>query len=128
MGKSYISFVLNKDLHPSCYERLAGDWIGVAMEFIASACHLTESEFSRECGQQWLDKMDEMVAVIHEAGYVHGDLRPPNSIVNHKKLLLIDFDWGGEEDKVTFPDILISHFFQYYPRPEMMITKMMIEY
>jgi len=86
------------------YERLPGGWIGVAMEFVASACPLMESKFSQECRQQWLDEMDEMVTKMHEAGYVHGDLRPRNFMVDQKKLFLIDFDWGDKEGTAMFPD------------------------
>ena len=86
------------------YERLSGGWIGVAMEFVASACYFMESKLSQECKQQWLDVMDKMVGKMHGAGYVHGDLRPPNFMVDQKKLLLIDFDWGDKEGTATFPD------------------------
>jgi len=105
--KELHEFCANQNYSPKllAYERLPGDWIGVAMEFVTSACHFFESEFIQECGQRWLDKMDEMVAMIHGAGYVHGDLRPPNFMVDGKKLLLIDFDWGGKEGDTTFPDI-----------------------
>ena len=86
------------------YESLPGGWIGVAMEFVASACYFMESKLSQECRQQWLDEMDKMVGKMHGAGYVHGDLRPPNFMVDQKKLLLIDFDWGDKEGTATFPD------------------------
>jgi len=80
-GKELHEFCANQNYSPKllAYERLSGDWVGVAMEFVASACYIMDSKFSQECGQQWFDKIDEMVAVIHEAGYVHGDLRPPSS-------------------------------------------------
>ena len=68
------------------YESLPGGWIGMAMEFVASACYFMESKLSQECRQQWLDEMDKMVGKMHGAGYVHGDLRPPNFMVDQKKL------------------------------------------
>jgi len=123
-GKELHEFCANQNYSPKllAYERLSGDWVGVAMEFVASACYIMDSKFSQECGQQWFDKMDEMVAVIHEAGYVHGDLRPPNFVVDGKKLLLIDFDWGGKEGSATFPDIELMPILRD-GRNDTMITK-----
>ena len=66
--------------------------------------------------------MDKMVAAIHGAGYVHGDLRPPNFVVDGKKLLLIDFDWGGKEGDATFPDIELQRIIRI-DRNDTMITK-----
>ena len=123
-GKELHEFCANQNYSPKllAYERLPGDWIGVAMEFVTSACHFFESEFIQECGQRWLDKMDKMVAAIHGAGYVHGDLRPPNFVVDGKKLLLIDFDWGGKEGDATFPDIELQRIIRI-DRNDTMITK-----
>ena len=33
----------------------------------------------------------------------HGDLRGPNFIVSGKRVILLDFDWGGEEGEVFYP-------------------------
>lgn len=46
-----------------------------------------------------------MANKTHEKGYVHGDLRPLNFIVDEdkKQLMLIEFDWGGEVGMASFP-------------------------
>jgi len=123
-GKELHEFCADQNYSPKllAYERLPGDWIGVAMEFVASACHFFESKFIQECGRRWLEEMDKMVAAIHGAGYVHGDLRPPNFVVDGKKLLLIDFDWGGNEGDAMFPDIELQRIIRI-DRNDTMITK-----
>lgn len=43
---------------------------------------------------------------LHSAGYVFGDLRPPNVIVapdRNSTAQLIDFDWAGKAGKVKYP-------------------------
>jgi tRNA A-37 threonylcarbamoyl transferase component Bud32 len=45
--------------------------------------------------------MDEIVETLHEHGYVHGDLRVPNFIVDGERLCLVDFDWG---ELAEYPD------------------------
>ena len=122
-----------KDLHEFCaaqnfapkllaYERLPGDWIGVAMETKSSLCHVMDSKFYRECGEQWLEDMDAMVAQIHEHGYVHGNLVLRNFMVDGKKLILVDFDWGDQEGKAEFPDINLPKMLRH-GRDDVMITK-----
>jgi hypothetical protein len=85
------------------FERLPGGWIGIAMELL-SAKRILESEKLMDHGEKWRNDMDKIVGAIHTKGYVHGDLRPPNFIVDGDKLLLVDFDFGGKEMEVTFPD------------------------
>ena len=87
-GRELHEFCVEHGYSPKllAYERLPGGWIGVAMEFVASACYFMESKLSQECRQQWFDEMDKMVVKMHGAGYVHGDLRPPNFMVDQKKL------------------------------------------
>lgn len=49
--------------------------------------------------------INDVVKEIHSHGYVHGNLRPPNFIINAGRLLLVDFDWGGKEGEVKFPQV-----------------------
>jgi serine/threonine protein kinase len=104
----------SKDLHMFCasigfapellaFERLPGGWFGAAMEYFPSADRVLESEHLRDHGEKWLKGIDNVVKQFHAHGYVHGDLRPPNFIVNGDKLFLVDFDWGGKEEGATFP-------------------------
>ena len=52
------------------------------MEYLISACRTVESPALVNHGEAWLKKMDEVVKMLHQHGYVHGDLRPPNFIVD----------------------------------------------
>ena len=103
-----------KDLHFFCalmqraprlwgYERLPGGWIGVVMEYLPSASRILDSESLLDHGESWKMDIDTIVKAFHAEDYVHGDLRPPNLIVNGGRLLVIDFDWGGKEGAATFP-------------------------
>jgi len=89
-------------------EQLTGGWLGIAMEYIPSACHLAESPRLLELGQAWMKEMDRIVDELHSSGFVHGDLRLPNFLVDGERLLLIDFDWGGKEGQARFPDIELA--------------------
>ena len=105
----------SKELHEFCalrnhapqllaFEELPGGWLGIAMEYFPTAVHIDESPSLIKHGETWMKQIDEIVSTLHEHGYVHGDLRVPNFIVDEERLLLIDFDWGGKEGQATFPD------------------------
>jgi hypothetical protein len=107
----------SKELHHFCashnfapkllaFEELPGGWFGIAMEYFPSACRVVDSPALDNHGEAWLQKMDEVVKMFHQHGYVHGDLRPPNFIVDGERLLLID--WPGRAGDIpgypTCPD------------------------
>jgi RIO-like serine/threonine protein kinase len=48
-------------------------------------------------------QIKEIVHSLHDAGYVFGDLRPPNVMVSDRKALLVDFDWAGAYKEVHYP-------------------------
>ncbi|TRM63414.1 hypothetical protein BD626DRAFT_271443 [Schizophyllum amplum] len=49
------------------------------------------------------------VRILHDAGYVHGDIRMPNVLIKDgegdadARILLLDFDWAGKEGEVHYP-------------------------
>ncbi len=52
------------------------------------------------------DAMD----LLHDKGYVFGDLREPNLLLRENKLYLIDFDWCGKAGEVRYPlDICLDN-------------------
>lgn len=56
---------------------------------------LTNGEFT---------KLSRIVYEMHDAGFVHGDMRLPNVLVNGAgDVLLIDFDWSGHVGEVVYP-------------------------
>jgi serine/threonine protein kinase len=90
------------------FEKLPGGWYGIAMEYLPSAERLLESRSLADYGEKWLKDLDNIVSKFHAQGYVHGDLRPPNIIVDGETLMLIDFDWGGKDADATFPQIRLN--------------------
>jgi tRNA A-37 threonylcarbamoyl transferase component Bud32 len=46
---------------------------------------------------------------FHDEGLVHGDLREPNILCDGEKMMLIDFDWGGEVGKACYPHARLCH-------------------
>ena len=104
------------------FERLPGGWIGIAMKYFPSAERILESKNLARYGETWLKQINHIVTAFHGQGYVHGDLRPPNFIVNGETLLLVDFDWGGKEMEATFPDAQLHPIIRTN-RDERQITK-----
>ena len=51
-----------------------------------------------------------MVETLHEGGFVHGDIRDPNLLIDEASLTsndvaihLVDFDWAGCIGEVKYP-------------------------
>jgi hypothetical protein len=40
---------------------------------------------------------------LHDQGFVHGDLREPNMLLVHNRVMLIDFGWCGLEGVAAYP-------------------------
>jgi hypothetical protein len=57
-----------------------------------------------------IEKLRKAVTLLHLKGLVFGDLRSPNILSDDEdNLMLIDFDWCGEEGEATYPsDILLA--------------------
>lgn len=47
--------------------------------------------------------IDQVLNVLDQNNFVHGDLRAPNILVHFNKLFVIDFDWSGKEGEVYYP-------------------------
>jgi hypothetical protein len=59
--------------------------------------------------QEQRNSLNKIVSFLHDGGFVHGDLRGPNILVENAGdvVKVIDFDWAGrEEDKAKYPCIL----------------------
>ena len=50
-----------------------------------------------------IEQLRTAMKALHDANYVHGDLRAPNILIATGGLKLIDFDWCGEEGKARYP-------------------------
>ncbi len=92
------------------------------MGYLPSAERVLESKDLGTYGGKWLKDIDNIVATFHAENYVHGDLRPPNFIVDGDKIYLVDFDWGGIDTEATFPQKRL-HSILRASRSETQITK-----
>ncbi|KAH7903334.1 hypothetical protein BJ138DRAFT_1096518 [Hygrophoropsis aurantiaca] len=51
-----------------------------------------------------LEDLEKAIQMLHDEGFVFGDLRPPNVMVEDGgRVQLIDFDWAGKEGEVKYP-------------------------
>ena len=54
----------------------------------------------------------QAIETLEKAGFVHGDLRRPNVMIDGEgKVKIIDFDWAGREMEVQYPLRLTSSLF-----------------
>ena len=96
-------------------EQLAGGWLMVVMEYI-------EGILLSECGcdggwdaSEVLGQVEDCVTMLHQNGYVHGDLRENNILVvssegsgTPSKAVLVDFDWAGRSGEDRYP-LFMNH-------------------
>lgn len=89
---------------PLGFERLPGEWFGIAMRKI-EVVDPCEIESFPEL-DTWKKDIRKLVDDFHEEGLVHGDLRLENFIFTEsspRKMMLVDFDWGGKVGEARFP-------------------------
>jgi len=113
----YVKFAdrYSSDLHTFCadkglapkllgFERLTGGLFAIAMVKVDTVELKDIKSFSEL--DEWKNEIRKLVHSFHQAGLVHGDLRLPNFIFTKaepRKMMLVDFDWGGQADEVFFP-------------------------
>ncbi|KAF8076836.1 hypothetical protein FPV67DRAFT_1618798 [Lyophyllum atratum] len=124
-GKSIcIKFVrqYSKAAHMSCarlgaapellgFEDIPGGWHMVVMERIDSDYidyydFRHSSDFDAARAPLLHDEIKASVEELHQAGYVHGDMRDVNVMVARNgdgKSLLVDFDWAGIINEARYP-------------------------
>jgi hypothetical protein len=104
----------SKDVHTFCasggfgptlkgFEGLPGGWHMVVMEMIGEDyCRLMDfpPPYSH------FDDITGKLASLHQANYVHGDVRNTNIMVKkdgNQGFKLVDFDWSGRTGEVRYP-------------------------
>lgn len=104
-------------------EKLPGGWIMVVMDYLeAETYEHPEVPLSASESVQLRERIDKAMNKLHEGGFVHGDLRSVNLMVRKGEIepeqglgvMILDFDWAGEEGKVCYPPNVNTEFF----RPE----------
>jgi serine/threonine protein kinase len=85
------------------FAEIAGGWFMVVMDFLGElyqdlADSPSKASFSAE--------IKEKIVQLHQAGYVHGDIRATNVLVRYDGrpgIMLVDFDWAGVAGDVRYP-------------------------
>ena len=107
-GSKAMSFA-PQILHYEVIPSYAGPIIMVVMKKDASFTTLHEAlkKESLKLPQEVVKNLTSAVEFLHEKDFVHGDIRPPNVLVNDKgEIKLIDFDWAGREGCAIYPSLL----------------------
>jgi len=88
--------------------RISANWTAVVME--KSKCQvLFGLELSKAEREKVKCKVRNIVRILHEGGFVHGDIRDANLLIDRESLAsdvavhLIDFDWAGPVGEAKYP-------------------------
>jgi hypothetical protein len=107
------SFCAERSLAPKLlgHEMIPGGWHVVLMKRIVQK--YTLEYLGRDHFQTWSRELKSLVKDFHDEGWVHGDLRDANVMVDQKEpahVLLVDFDWGGNvnDGQVYYPTALVN--------------------
>jgi len=80
------------------YQEFSGVHV-VVMELLEEAAHFNP----KTADDSLKEKVRAAVKLMHDDGWVHGDLRDANILVKNGKVYLIDFEWAGKPDIVNPP-------------------------
>ncbi|KAJ2921962.1 hypothetical protein H1R20_g15134, partial [Candolleomyces eurysporus] len=86
-------------------ERLPQEWVT-----LYSLAENNPSDFE-QCSQGILNKLKYAITVLKRQGYVHGDFRSNNIMINANMLgdegkvdiKIVDFDWSGKAQEAHYP-------------------------
>ncbi|KIO17350.1 hypothetical protein M407DRAFT_85083 [Tulasnella calospora MUT 4182] len=103
------------DLAPRLHhcEKLKDGWTAVVMDSVDGRD--MESAKQRSLSPSALEDIERAIGALHGAGWVFGDLRPPNIMLCERDILgggtrkgamLVDFDWAGKENEQRYPPAL----------------------
>lgn len=107
-------WLASRDLAPRLWQHkeTPSGWIVIAMEFsrysMYSGLHLSKGEQEKVCS-----KVTMVLKEFHDQGFVHGDIRGLNLLVDCDSLApndakdvrihLVDFDWAGKAGEAKYP-------------------------
>jgi hypothetical protein len=85
------------------FQAIPGGWHMVVMDFVGDEYQLLDGVPAKA---PYLSEVKEKLVSLHQAGYVHGDVRRTNIMVKingESGILLLDFDWAGVLRQVRYP-------------------------
>jgi len=86
------------------FKRFSGGWLMVVMDFLDR--NLYHSFDRSDQSYELYGSMKNALDKLHQAGFVHGDIRDINTMVKNddrSKFMLLDFDWSGKIGEVKYP-------------------------
>ncbi|KAF8512203.1 hypothetical protein JB92DRAFT_2535851, partial [Gautieria morchelliformis] len=108
----------SKDAHTKCsslgfapalrgFQHIEGGWFMVVMDLIDEDAYERLDKVPPSDRSKFETEIRRCVHQLHDAGFVHGDIRSTNFMVpkgkGTNKIMLIDFDWTGEIGEVRYP-------------------------
>jgi hypothetical protein len=89
---------------------LPGGWYVVIMELHLSPYHMLATlSLDDEARRKVRSKVEEALGKLHAEGFVHGDVRDANILVDSNslegdvKIRIVDWDWAGRAGEVRYP-------------------------
>ena len=70
--------------------------------------YIEGTKLSGDLRKETRDSLKKAVSLLHDNGYVHGDLRPPNILLKGSQPYVLDYEWSGLEGEATYPDNINS--------------------
>jgi hypothetical protein len=81
----------------------------VVMDYVQGVTLWQAKRQDREMSLNMFDDLGKALQVLHEKKHVFGDLRDTNVMIldnaGAHRVNLVDFDWAGEHDKSTYPQM-----------------------
>ncbi|EGN97471.1 hypothetical protein SERLA73DRAFT_124167 [Serpula lacrymans var. lacrymans S7.3] len=87
------------------FEKIAGGWFMVVMDMLPDDFEMLSARTGRLPLSVFTD-ISAKLESLHEAGYVHGDIRDTNIMVSKTdktRFMIIDFDWAGSIEEARYP-------------------------
>lgn len=72
------------------------------MEYIEFGVPINRSPLLRPYRDRWTEELQHLADKLHAEGPAHGDLRTENILCKEDSLMLVDFDWGGNDREVFY--------------------------
>lgn len=79
---------------------MLGDWWAVVMEYIES------KPLTKDNKEEVKASVEKAMKELHDIGFVHGDLRDVNVLVQDHGAMIVDFDWADRVEEAKYPILL----------------------